>query len=116
MESYNKKYRNFQPRLKSDYYDTKKTDEDRIKGENMPDFVDKKDWEWLVKYFEKESKKHKNRSCLDAGHTAGSKSFAQKAKDMYKRDKVMPGLLDVYEETHLTSDKLPVTQMASDAL
>ncbi|KAL2930300.1 DNA primase [Bienertia sinuspersici] len=28
----------------------------------------------------------------------------------------MPGLLDVYEETHLTSDKLTVTQMASDAL
>ncbi|KAL2901437.1 Autonomous transposable element EN-1 mosaic protein [Bienertia sinuspersici] len=78
--------------------------------------------EWLVKYFgseefQKKSQRNiKNRSCLDAGHTAGSKSFAQKAEDMYKRDKVMPGLLDVYEETHLTSDKLPVTQMASDAL
>ncbi|KAL2896849.1 ATP-dependent zinc metalloprotease FtsH [Bienertia sinuspersici] len=35
---------------------------------------------------------------------------------MYKRDKVMPGLLDVYKETHLTSDKLPDTQMANDAL
>ncbi|KAL2896352.1 Autonomous transposable element EN-1 mosaic protein [Bienertia sinuspersici] len=93
-----------------------------LKEENMPNFVDKKDWEWLVKYFgseefQKKSQRNiKNRSCLDAGHTAGSKSFAQKAEDMYKRDKVMPGLLDVYEETHLTSDKLPVTQMASDAL
>ncbi|KAL2903721.1 Autonomous transposable element EN-1 mosaic protein [Bienertia sinuspersici] len=108
--------------LKSDYYDTEETDEDRLKEENMPNFVDKKDWEWLVKYFgseefQKKSQRNiKNRSCLDAGHTAGSKSFAQKAEDMYKRDKVMPGLLDVYEETHLTSDKLPVTQMASDAL
>ncbi|KAL2931573.1 Autonomous transposable element EN-1 mosaic protein [Bienertia sinuspersici] len=115
MESLNKK-------LKSDYYDTEETDEDRLKEENMPNLVDKKDWEWLVKYFgseefQKKSQRNiKNRSCLDAGHTAGSKSFAQKAEDMYKRDKVMPGLLDVYEETHLTSDKLPVTQMASDAL
>ncbi|KAL2894415.1 Autonomous transposable element EN-1 mosaic protein [Bienertia sinuspersici] len=122
MESLNKKYRNFRASLKSDYYDTEETDEDRLKEENMPNFVDKKDWEWLVKYFgseefQKKSQKNiKNRSCLDAGHTAGSKSFAQKAEDMYKRDKVMPGLLDVYEETHLTSDKLPVTQMASDAL
>ncbi|KAL2903935.1 Protein Turandot F [Bienertia sinuspersici] len=135
MESLNKKYRNFRARLKSDYYDTEETDEDRLKEENMPNFVDKKDWEWLVKYFviiimyfslhifpdfhlpQKKSQRNiKNRSCLDAGHTAGSKSFAQKAEDMYKRDKVMPGLLDVYEETHLTSDKLPVTQMASDAL
>ncbi|KAL2924191.1 Eukaryotic translation initiation factor 3 subunit M, partial [Bienertia sinuspersici] len=91
MESLNKKYRNFRARLKSDYYDTEETDEDRLKEENMPNFVDKKDWEWLVKYF-------------------GSEEF------QYKRDKVMPGLLDVYEETHLTSDKLPVTQMASDAL
>ncbi|KAL2921351.1 Autonomous transposable element EN-1 mosaic protein, partial [Bienertia sinuspersici] len=122
MESLNKKYRNFRARLKSDYYDTEETDEDRLKEENMPNFFDKKDWEWLVKYFgseefqKKNQRNIKNRSCLDAGHTAGSKSFAQKAKDMYKRDKVMPGLLDVYEETHLTSDKLPVTQMASDAL
>ncbi|KAL2934716.1 Autonomous transposable element EN-1 mosaic protein [Bienertia sinuspersici] len=114
MESLNKKYRNFRARLKSDYYDTEETDEDRIKEENMPNFVDKKDWEWLVKNFG--SEEFQNRSCLDAGHTAGSKSFTQKAEDMYKRDKVMPGLLDVYEETHLTSDKLPVTQMASDAL
>ncbi|KAL2895291.1 Laminin subunit beta-1 [Bienertia sinuspersici] len=140
MESLNKKYRNFRARLKSDYYDTEEMDEDRLKKENMPNFVDKKDWEWLVNtlvrrisviiimYFslhifpdfhlpQKKSQRNiKNRSCLDAGHTAGSKSFAQKAEDMYKRDKVMPGLLDVYEETHLTSDKLPVTQMASDAL
>ncbi|KAL2927212.1 Disks large-like protein 5 [Bienertia sinuspersici] len=55
---------------------------------NMPNFVDKKDWEWLVKYFgseefQKKSQRNiKNRSCLDAGHTAGSKSFAQKAEDM----------------------------------
>ncbi|KAL2934227.1 putative GTP-binding protein EngB [Bienertia sinuspersici] len=91
MESLNKKYRNFQARLKRDYYDTEETDEDRLKEENMPNFVDKKDWEWLVKYF-------------------GSEEF------QYKRDKVMPGLLDVYEEAHLTSDKLPVTQMASDTL
>ncbi|KAL2937150.1 Heat stress transcription factor A-3, partial [Bienertia sinuspersici] len=78
----------------------------------MPKFVDKKDWEWFVKYFLSEELQ----LCLDAGHIAGSKSFAQKEEDMYKRDKVMPGLLDVYEEIHLTSDKLPVTQMASDAL
>ncbi|KAL2904255.1 Autonomous transposable element EN-1 mosaic protein [Bienertia sinuspersici] len=122
MESLNKKYRNFRARLKSNYYDTEETDEDRLKEENMPYFVDKKDWEWLVKYFsseefQKKSQRNiKNCSCLDAGHTARSKSFAQKAEDMYKRDKVMPGLLYVYEETHLTSDKLPVTQMASDAL
>ncbi|KAL2903567.1 Structural polyprotein [Bienertia sinuspersici] len=51
MESLNKKYRNFRARLKSDYYDTEETDEDRLKEENMPNFVDKKDWEWLVKYF-----------------------------------------------------------------
>ncbi|KAL2895294.1 Heat stress transcription factor A-3, partial [Bienertia sinuspersici] len=117
MESLNKKYRNFRARLKSDYYDTEEMDEDRLKKENMPNFVDKKDWEWLVNTLVlKNFRNIKNRSCLDAGHTAGSKSFAQKAEDMYKRDKVMPGLLDVYEETHLTSDKLPVTQMASDTL
>ncbi|KAL2893645.1 Tol-Pal system protein TolB [Bienertia sinuspersici] len=51
MESLNKKYRNFRARLKSDYYDTEETDEDQLKEENMPKFVDKKDWEWLVKYF-----------------------------------------------------------------
>ncbi|KAL2905029.1 hypothetical protein RDABS01_003739 [Bienertia sinuspersici] len=51
MESLNKKYRNFRARLKSDYYDTEEMDEDRLKEENMPNFVDKKDWEWLVKYF-----------------------------------------------------------------
>ncbi|KAL2942988.1 Adenine deaminase [Bienertia sinuspersici] len=108
MESLNKKYRNFRARLNSDYYDTEETDEDRLKEENMPNFVDKKDWEWLVKYFDSEEfqsqRNIKNRSCLDAGHTVGLK------------DKVIPGLLDVYEETHLTSDKLIVTQMASDAL
>ncbi|KAL2934302.1 polyprotein [Bienertia sinuspersici] len=107
MESLNKKYRNFRARLKSDYYDTEEMDEDRLKEENMPNFVDKKDWEWLSQ------RNIKNRSCLDAGHTAGSKSFAQKAEDMTKSCLVF---LDVYKETHLTSDKLPVTQMASDAL
>ncbi|KAL2942983.1 Serine/threonine-protein kinase TEL1 [Bienertia sinuspersici] len=57
----------------------------------MPKFVDKKDWEWLVKI----------------------KEFCTKG---YKHDKVMPSLFDVYEETHLTSLELPVTQMANDAL
>ncbi|KAL2900927.1 Heat stress transcription factor A-3, partial [Bienertia sinuspersici] len=51
MESLNKKYRNFRARLKSDYYDTEEMDKDRLKEENMSNFVDKKDWEWLVKYF-----------------------------------------------------------------
>ncbi|KAL2929574.1 Double-strand break repair protein MRE11 [Bienertia sinuspersici] len=58
----------------------------------------------------KKSKRNiKNHSSLDAGHTDGSKSF-------YKREKVMPGLLDVYEESHSMSDKLPITQMANNAL
>ncbi|KAL2895068.1 Disks large-like protein 5 [Bienertia sinuspersici] len=108
MESLNKKYRNFRARLKSDYYDTEETDEDRLKEENMPNFVDKKDWNGFDHYYKKSQRNIKNRSCLDAGHTAGSKSFAQKAEDMYKRDKVMPGLLDVYEETHLTMINYPL--------
>ncbi|KAL2930126.1 Hemerythrin subunit beta [Bienertia sinuspersici] len=65
----------------SDYYDTKETDEGRLKEDNMHKFVDKKDLQWLVNYF-------------------GTEEF------QYKRDKVMRALLDVYEETHLTSDKL----------
>ncbi|KAL2929573.1 Autonomous transposable element EN-1 mosaic protein [Bienertia sinuspersici] len=115
MESLNKKYRNLRARLMRDYYDIEETDEDRLKEDHMPKFVDKKDWEWLVKYlrpkeFQKKSKRNiKNHSCLDFGHTAGSKSF-------YKREKVMPSLLDVYEESHSMSDKLPITQMANNAL
>ncbi|KAL2930171.1 60S ribosomal protein L3-1 [Bienertia sinuspersici] len=88
----------------------------------MPKFVDKKDYERLVKYFgyeefQKKSQRNiKNCSCLDAGHTVRSKSFAQKVEDIYKRDKVMPCSLDMYKETYLTSDKLTITQMAKDAL
>ncbi|KAL2904453.1 Bifunctional protein GlmU [Bienertia sinuspersici] len=75
-------------KLKGDYYDTEETDEDRLIEDNMPRFVNKNDWEWLVKYFgyeefQKKSQRNiKNRSCLDAGHTTRSKSFAQKEEDM----------------------------------
>ncbi|KAL2899823.1 DNA-directed RNA polymerase subunit beta'' [Bienertia sinuspersici] len=68
MEYLNKKYRNFRARLKRNYYDTEETDEDRLKEENLPKLVDKKDWEWLVKYFgfeefQKKSQRNiKNRS------------------------------------------------------
>ncbi|KAL2928710.1 Immunoglobulin-like and fibronectin type III domain-containing protein 1, partial [Bienertia sinuspersici] len=65
MESLNKKYRNFRARLKSDYYDTKETDEDRLKEENMPNFVDKKDWEWLVKYFGSEEFQNEMKRLLE---------------------------------------------------
>ncbi|KAL2896227.1 DNA mismatch repair protein MutS 1 [Bienertia sinuspersici] len=116
MESLNKKYRNFRARLKSDYYDTEEMDEDRLKKKIYLNLLTKRIGNGFDHYYKKSQRNIKNRSYLDAGHTAGSKSFAQKAEDIYKRDKVMPGLLDVYEETHLTSDKLPVTQMASDAL
>lgn len=51
MGSLNKKYRNFRARLKHDYYDTEETDEGRCKPENMPKFVEKDDWHWLVEFF-----------------------------------------------------------------
>ncbi|XP_021753840.1 component of gems protein 1-like [Chenopodium quinoa] len=51
MESLNKKYRNYRARLKSTYYDTVDTNEDRFKEENMPPNVDENDWKWLVEYF-----------------------------------------------------------------
>ncbi|XP_057252380.1 uncharacterized protein LOC104898453 [Beta vulgaris subsp. vulgaris] len=35
---------------------------------------------------------------------------------MFERDKVMPGLLELYEETHTRSDKTPVTQSAQDTM
>ncbi|KAL2900242.1 Malonyl-[acyl-carrier protein] O-methyltransferase [Bienertia sinuspersici] len=124
------KYRNFRARLKSEYYDTEETDEELLKEDNMPKFADKKDWECIINEYyyvffpshfpnfhllEKKSQRNiKNLSCLDYGHTARSKSFVEKAEDM--RDKVIPSLLDVYEETHLTSDKLPITEMENHAL
>ncbi|XP_048491243.2 uncharacterized protein LOC125492635 [Beta vulgaris subsp. vulgaris] len=122
MTSLNKKYRNFRARLKREYYDTEENDDDRLKEDNRPPSVDEKDWEWLVSYFgtpdfQKKSRRNiENRSYLDAGHTAGTKSFAQKAQDMFERDKVMPGLLELYEETHTRSDKTPVTQSAQDTM
>ncbi|KAL2931026.1 Ribosomal RNA small subunit methyltransferase H [Bienertia sinuspersici] len=54
----------------------------------MPKFVDIKDYAWLVKYFgskefQKNSQRNiKNLSCIDVGHTAGSKSYAQKAENI----------------------------------
>ena len=51
MGSLNKKYRNYRARLKSDYYDTESTDEERLKEGNIPPNINKQDWEWLVKYF-----------------------------------------------------------------
>lgn len=51
MGSLNKKYRNYRSRLKATYYDTQETNDDRLKEENIPPTVEKKDWEWLVEYF-----------------------------------------------------------------
>ncbi|XP_021733425.1 uncharacterized protein LOC110700223 [Chenopodium quinoa] len=122
MESLDKKYRNYRARLKNTYYDTVGTDEDRLKVENMPPNVDENDWKWLVEYFGSTkfkaiSKRNAdNRSYQDAGHTAGTKSFAQKAEDMFNRDKVVLSMLDLYEETHSKSDKAPITEVAKETM
>ncbi|CAH9103449.1 unnamed protein product [Cuscuta europaea] len=122
MRSLNKKYRNYRARLKSTFYDTHETDADRLKKENRPPYVDEKDWKWLVQYFgspdfQKMNKRNSNnRSYLDAGHTAGSKSFAQVVEDMFQDDQVMPGVLKVYQKTHTRSDKTPVTNVAKETM
>ncbi|KNA16085.1 hypothetical protein SOVF_092420, partial [Spinacia oleracea] len=122
MGSLNKKYRNYRARLKADYYDIESTDEERLKEENRPPNVDKDDWEWLVEYFGsdefkgKSTRNTKNRSYQDAGHTSGTKSFAQKVEDMFERDKVMPTMLKLYEETHSKNDKTPVTEVAKETM
>ncbi|CAH9134488.1 unnamed protein product, partial [Cuscuta epithymum] len=57
-----------------------------------------------------------NRSCLDAGHTAGSKSFAQVIEDMFENDHIMPGMLQVYKKTHTRRDETPVTNVAKETM
>ncbi|CAH9148466.1 unnamed protein product [Cuscuta epithymum] len=122
MRSLNKKYRNYRARLKSTYYDTEETDAERLKKENKPPRVEEKDWKWLVQYFgspdfQKMSKRNRdNRSYLDAGHTAGSKSFAQVVEEMFETDHVMPGMLQVYKKTHTRRDETPVTNVAKETM
>ncbi|CAH9096064.1 unnamed protein product [Cuscuta epithymum] len=118
MRSLNKKYRNYRARLKRMYYDTEDTDAERLKEKNKPPCVDKKDWKWLVEYFgspnfQKKSKRNtNNRSCQLAGHTAGTKSFAQVVQEMLEKNQVMPSMLEAYEATHTKSDNTPVNDSA----
>ncbi|CAH9136297.1 unnamed protein product [Cuscuta epithymum] len=118
MKSLKKKYKSYRGRLKSNYYDTEDTDVERLKDENKPPCVNKKEWKWLVEYFgspkfqEMSKRNSKNRSCQTAGHTAGTKSFAQVIHEVCEKEQVMPNILEAYEITHTKIDKTPVNDVA----
>ncbi|XP_048497485.2 uncharacterized protein LOC125496075 [Beta vulgaris subsp. vulgaris] len=113
MTSLNKKYRNFRARLKREYYDTEENDDDRLKEDNRPQVLTKKTGSGLYHTLALQTFRKRVAETLRIGHTL-MPDIRQEQK--FERDKVMPGLLKLYEETHTRSDKTPVTQSAQDTM
>lgn len=99
-----KKWRDFKSYLKEKYFKEEKTDEDLHVCRDDRVTID--DWQWLITFwrseeFQKRSEQGKqNRSKMKVLHTAGSKSYACVASEMYKENGYAPRRDELFLRTH----------------
>ncbi|XP_023914558.2 uncharacterized protein LOC112026107 [Quercus suber] len=120
LKGLGEKWRNWKCALKAKHYDESKTAAGIVA--EAPSTVNRQDFATLVNFWFSKDGLERSKAGKKASkkkkdvHTAGSKSYAQHAFDMFKKDGVAPNRGKLYVKLHKKKDGMPVNEDASEKI